>query len=206
MKYYAVKQGRIPGIYTDWDSCQKQINGFSGALYKSFKDLNEAKIYLGQEVQKKRVDVEKISNNNNDGKTLIVYVDGSYSKELHQYGYGCVFIENGEIIHTISGKDGHPQYVDMRNVMGEITAAKIAVKYAMKNNYDTVKIYYDYEGIEKWATGAWKCNKPATGNYKKYMMESRKNIKIEFYKVKAHTGDVYNEMADKLAKKSLGMA
>lgn len=37
-------------------------------------------------------------------------------------------------------------------------------------------------------------------------MESRKNIKIEFYKVKAHTGDVYNEMADKLAKKSLGMA
>lgn len=203
MKYYAVKQGRVPGIYTDWDSCQKQINGYSGALFKSFKSLDEAKIYLGQE--EKKEEIQDNLNTNDNGKILIVYVDGSYSKKLHQYGYGCVFIENGEIIHTISGKDDHPQYVGMRNVMGEITAAKIAVKYAIKRHYDTVRIYYDYEGIEGWAAKEWKCNKPATGNYKKYMMESQKNIKIEFYKVKAHTGNTYNEMADRLAKKALGL-
>jgi ribonuclease H-related protein len=28
MKYYAVKVGRQPGIYLDWDSCKEQVNGF----------------------------------------------------------------------------------------------------------------------------------------------------------------------------------
>lgn len=36
-KYYAVKSGRIPGIYKSWDDCKKQTDGFSSAIYKSFK-------------------------------------------------------------------------------------------------------------------------------------------------------------------------
>jgi len=47
MKYYAVKKGQRPGIYTTWDSCQKQVIGYSGAEYKSFKSLDEAKAWLG---------------------------------------------------------------------------------------------------------------------------------------------------------------
>ena len=40
-KYYAVKIGLVPGLYLTWGECQQNINGFSGAVYKSF-DMNEA--------------------------------------------------------------------------------------------------------------------------------------------------------------------
>ena len=35
-KYYAVKVGKTPGIYQTWDECKANVDGFSGALYKSF--------------------------------------------------------------------------------------------------------------------------------------------------------------------------
>lgn len=42
-KIYVVWKGKIPGIYTTWDECKKQINKFPGALYKAFEDLTLAK-------------------------------------------------------------------------------------------------------------------------------------------------------------------
>lgn len=41
-KYYAVKIGRNPGIYETWDECSREVTGFSGAKYKSFKTREEA--------------------------------------------------------------------------------------------------------------------------------------------------------------------
>ncbi|MBR5803471.1 MAG: ribonuclease H family protein [Bacteroidaceae bacterium] len=41
-KYYVVWHGVEPGIYTDWDACKQQINGFEGAIYKSFSTREEA--------------------------------------------------------------------------------------------------------------------------------------------------------------------
>ena len=37
MKFYAVKQGRKTGIFTSWDEAKAQVDGYSGAVYKSFK-------------------------------------------------------------------------------------------------------------------------------------------------------------------------
>jgi ribonuclease HI len=42
--YYAVARGRIPGIYTEWDSCQIQVDGFTGARYTKFATEAEAKV------------------------------------------------------------------------------------------------------------------------------------------------------------------
>lgn len=41
-KYYAVKVGRKPGIYTKWSECSKQVNKYPGAIYKSFSTLEDA--------------------------------------------------------------------------------------------------------------------------------------------------------------------
>lgn len=41
-KFYVVWKGRNTGIFEDWDSCKKNIEGFEGAQYKSFKTLSEA--------------------------------------------------------------------------------------------------------------------------------------------------------------------
>ena len=36
MKYYAVKVGRVSGIYSSWDECKAQVDGYVGAIFKSF--------------------------------------------------------------------------------------------------------------------------------------------------------------------------
>ena len=36
MKYYVVWRGVQPGVYASWAECKAQVEGFDGALYKSF--------------------------------------------------------------------------------------------------------------------------------------------------------------------------
>ncbi len=41
-KFYVVWKGHNSGIYTDWPSCKKQVDGFAGAKYKSYPTREEA--------------------------------------------------------------------------------------------------------------------------------------------------------------------
>lgn len=41
-RYYVVWNGVSPGVYKSWTDCKLQINGYEGALYKSFQTLEEA--------------------------------------------------------------------------------------------------------------------------------------------------------------------
>eukprot|EP01122_Echinamoeba_exundans_P016427 TRINITY_DN831_c0_g1_i1.p2 TRINITY_DN831_c0_g1~~TRINITY_DN831_c0_g1_i1.p2 ORF type:complete len:368 (-),score=50.82 TRINITY_DN831_c0_g1_i1:2431-3534(-) len=48
VKYYAVAKGRLTGIYPSWEECEKQVTGYSGAIYKSFPSLVAAQSFLDQ--------------------------------------------------------------------------------------------------------------------------------------------------------------
>ncbi len=41
-KFYVVWQGFAPGIYDSWEECRAQVEGFSGAKYKAFNNIEEA--------------------------------------------------------------------------------------------------------------------------------------------------------------------
>ncbi|MBQ5674178.1 MAG: RNase H1/viroplasmin domain-containing protein, partial [Lachnospiraceae bacterium] len=45
-KFYAVKKGKVPGVYDTWAECKSMVDGFSGAIYKSFLTLEEAKQFV----------------------------------------------------------------------------------------------------------------------------------------------------------------
>lgn len=45
-KYYAVKKGRHPGIYKTWAECQKEVNGYPNAKFKSFLTFKGANEWL----------------------------------------------------------------------------------------------------------------------------------------------------------------
>ena len=77
MKYYRVRKGRNPGIYNSWDECQREIKGFSGREFKSFKDRNDALLYMNDE------EIDFI-----DSDVLIAYVDGSFNSKTNISGYG----------------------------------------------------------------------------------------------------------------------
>jgi ribonuclease HI len=45
-KYYCVKEGHTPGIYTTWDECKKEISGYKNAVFKKFEKKEEAELFL----------------------------------------------------------------------------------------------------------------------------------------------------------------
>ena len=191
MKYYAVKNGRKVGIYTSWDECKLQVSGFSDAKYKSFETKEEAEQYMRSTIL------------NGDETEIEAYVDGSFNEIMEKYSFGCVILKDGKIVHTMCDSSFDSNYIEMRNVAGELEAAKQAIKWALNNNAKSIRIYHDYEGIASWANGEWSANKQGTQEYVSFIEKCRKRIRIEFAKVKGHSGQKYNEMADKLAREGL---
>lgn len=45
-KYYAVRAGHVPGVYTKWNECLGQIKGFKGAKFKSFSNIEDATLFM----------------------------------------------------------------------------------------------------------------------------------------------------------------
>ena len=201
-KVYAVRKGKTTGLFYSWNECEMAVNGYPGAEFKSFLTEEEAKKYLGYEEIKTENAYIPDTSDMEEGR-LLAYVDGSFDVAIGKYAFGCVILTpDGEIVRE-SGNGDNPESLAIRNVAGEMLGAMTAVRWAIKNGYDTIELRYDYEGIEKWATGAWKAKNALTQKYAEYMQRQKNHIKISFQKVKAHSGDYYNEEADKLAKEAL---
>ena len=206
-KYYAVRVGRNVGIYTTWADCEAQVKGYSGAQYKSFPTKEEAEHFVGHQIastkqsshasrdekqvkegislqdyfsdnrpsQNKQRNIEDVQSMlDYDTCDLRAFIDGSFDKKLGMVGSGGVML------------------------VGEKE-----IEYAIDHRYTSCSLYYDYMGIEMWATGRWKTNNPLTTNYAKIMKEWASQIRIDFHKVKAHSGIHYNDRADALARKAI---
>ena len=46
--YYAVVNGRQPGIYNTWDECNQQVLKYPGAIYKKFSTASQANQFIQQ--------------------------------------------------------------------------------------------------------------------------------------------------------------
>ncbi|MDE7254367.1 MAG: ribonuclease H family protein [Acetatifactor sp.] len=196
-KYYAVKKGKITGVFENWAECKASVDGFPNAEYKGFATLGEAQEYLGIALKDAPRGYETIPGR------LLAYVDGSYDDSLPKYAFGCVFLLEGGEIRLACGNGDNPQSLKHRNVTGEMLGAMYAVRTAMMNGYQAVEICYDYEGIEKWVTGSWRSKTELTQKYAASMREWGKSIQIFYTKVAAHSNVEYNELADQMAKRGL---
>lgn len=225
-KFYAVKVGKTPGIYNTWDECKANVDGYSGALYKSFKTISEAQSYLGivdglveESIQIKQPssktkkssvtvysegDVIEISPDEAVIKTPYAFVDGSFNVGTNVYGYGGFLVADGKK-YFLCGSGDDAEMASMRNVAGEVLGSQAAISKAISLGLKEITIYYDYAGIEMWALGNWKRNKAGTIAYYNYINSIRHDIALHFVKVKGHSGIEGNEEADLLAKKAVGI-
>lgn len=203
---YAVRKGKTTGIFYSWDECSASVNGYPSAEYKSFTTKEEANSYLGNsfavQIEEEKKDQKNTALHGTES-TLTAYVDGSFDPSIGKYAFGCILLTpDGEIIRE-SGNGQDPESLAIRNVAGEMLGAMYAVQWAINHGYPSLTIYYDYEGIAKWAKGDWKAKNKRTQQYAEFMNGKRSYIQLSFQKVKAHSGDHYNEEVDKLAKSAL---
>jgi ribonuclease HI len=122
------------------------------------------------------------------------YVDGSFLESF--VGYGAVILASGQEVERFSGSVD--QHIEQRQVVGELQATMLVLQWCQEHNVEEIEIFYDYEGIEKWATGDWKANNEMTRHYAAYVREVP--TKVIWHKVKSHTGVHWNELVDELAK------
>lgn len=207
-KYYAVRQGHKIGVFTTWDECKRQVYGYSGAEYKSFSTQQEARDWIKGEhaAPKKRAvsAAERADKIPESSAEAVAYVDGSYNIHDGRFSYGVVLFHKGRM-NTFSEAFSDPSLAEMRNVAGEIKGSEFAAAYCIEHHIKSIDIYYDYTGIEQWANGHWKTNKEGTRAYAEFIRSARQKVDIRFVKVKGHSGDAYNDMADRLAKDALGI-
>jgi ribonuclease HI len=124
------------------------------------------------------------------------YVDGSFIEGCT--GYGAVILKAGNIVAELSGKVDTPEAFTSRQVGGEIQAVIEVLEWCKNENVKEITILYDFQNIEKWATGKFRTNTPMTQAFKEYIDNC--DISIIWHKVDSHTGIELNDRADMLAK------
>ena len=133
--------------------------------------------------------------------TPAIWVDGScfpQSDGALRIGWGLMVKQNGKEVYRAKGRDIPPEAVEHRNVAGEIFGILKALEWCQEQGIAEVRIYFDYQGLESWATGAWRAKLPFTQLYAQTVQTS--GVTIHWIKVKAHSGIPENDIVDQLAK------
>ncbi len=179
-KFYVVWKGRKPGLYFSWEDCQKQVDKFTGARYKSFETEIEAKNALLQGPV--AVSLKKIKAKPKTDKTWnpnSVSVDAACSGNPGAMEYRCVETQSGKplfhspvftlgtnnigeflaIVHALGlYHEAHPAliiYTDSRTALAWLKKGK--VKTTLERNASTETLFNLMARAEKWlATHTWK--------------------------------------------------
>lgn len=197
MKYYALKNTKK--IYNNWTDCQQAIKDVYKPQFKSFTTYQEALDFVN--------DVESTNIDFNDYLSrgyYCAYIDGSYNEDTKCYGSGIVLFKSKEEMLEYSFLGNDENYIESRNVSGEVFALTHLLEILKLNNQTRAVIYYDYIGLENWYNNKWQTK----SNIALYLLSVKRNytnLELIFKKVLAHSNDKYNDMADKLAKKAVGI-
>lgn len=149
-KVYAVREGFQKGIFTDWGSCQQAIKGYSGAEYKSFKSIEEANRYLnGEDIGVKHPQIYMPENDNE----LVIITKGIYDKTVSQPVGIFRLNDNKGVSRQTSFRIANSD-VDCAYT-GELSAVLLALGTAVQLKKNVIRLYYTFDGVEKWYVGEW---------------------------------------------------
>lgn len=187
-------------IFTSWDEAKDFIATCPAkAQYKGFGTREDAESFIGGRATAQEKAVLTISTE------AVAFVDGSFNASTNTWGAAAVLYPTQDPDHAITLMQSGTIHAEQRNVKGETIAALLAVRNAIQEDYASVTVVYDYEGIENWALGTWKRNNDMSKSYHTEMTEYMKHIDVKFLHVDGHTGIKGNESVDKLAKQACGI-
>ena len=216
MPYYAVARGKKPGVYTDWNTCKIQVNGYRNARYKKF-DTKEAAEHFVNEPS------ESENTNKSDNMTsptchhtdYYVYTDGACSRNgatNATAGIGIYFGENDarNVSRRISGKQTNnaaelTAIIEAYNIVEADIASGKTITIVSDSTY-AIRCAREYG--EKCMSKNWSETIPNKMLVKRAYEVYQNKSNVHFHYCKAHTSNtdphsVGNYHADKLAVEAL---
>ena len=155
---------------------------------------------------------------------IIVYSDGACSGNPGPGGWGAVLMQGDKWMHEVSGFEKHTTNNRMEllaaiNSLSLIKQAFIdgdtSCIATLKPEYiekpTLVKLYTDSnyvrsgitDWIKKWKKNNWRSGTVKNQDLWKMLDDLCQEISVEWIWVKGHSGNHYNEIADKLASKAI---
>ena len=149
-KYYVVWKGIVPGVYRTWDDCKRQIDGFAGALYKSFETENAALAAFQKGLsgfQKKGESQPLLQVEKTSSKPIkeSIAVDGAWNTKTLESEYRGVDVKTGKQLF-LKGP-----YADGTNNIMEFLAIVHALAYCKRHQINR-PIYSDSMTALKWVS------------------------------------------------------
>lgn len=156
-KIYVVIFNNEVKRFKEWKEAEKFIKGKQGCKYRGFSSEEEAQNYI---------------NINVKGKTS--------SQALK-----CQTDIKGNVFLIKDGKKTQIGKVDtVLPIERELTGTLLGIKEAINRKEEQIVIEYKNQGVEMWANGTWKTNKPYTINYQNEINNLKKYINIDFKELK----------------------
>ncbi|MCM1518178.1 MAG: ribonuclease H family protein [Pseudoflavonifractor sp.] len=152
-KYYVVWAGFITGIYDTWEECKAQVQGFPGAKYRSFSNLEDAtRAYRGDPSEHigvlKAIASHRPTVVNYEAFPEIVLdsiaVDAACSGNPGPVEYRGVNVRTGEVIFHVGPLE------DGTNNVGEFLALVHALALLKRDGRGSVPIYSDSRTAQAW--------------------------------------------------------
>lgn len=131
-KFYVVWQGRETGVFTSWDDCKAQTNGFEGAVFKSFDSKilaeeafkNPSEQYVGKNKNVNALSKEALAFIGDPIEDAIA-VDGAWNTTTGMVEYQGVYIKTGEVLfHVGPLEDGTNNIVEFLAIVHALALSK----------------------------------------------------------------------------------
>lgn len=170
-KFYTVWNGRKVGVFSTWDECRLQVEGFHGARYKGFSDRQSAENAFKSGYEASKDEQKNIAERLNDlpentPKPNISYiaVDAACSGNPGKMEYRGVYVETGAEIFK------SPVFEGGTNNIGEFLAIVHCLAWQQKNHLN-IPIYSDSVNGQLWVKGGLCKTKLIENNKNKYLFE-----------------------------------
>ena len=131
-----------------------------------------------------------------DDFSAIAYVDASYSDNERFGAVGIVLLTSSEVIQNLED-------CALTSTNHELLAAAKAIKMAKERHIKNLIIKHDNSSIGELAKSQSVSKTSMEEWYKQLVMKHREKMSITFKKVKGHSKEYFNELADKLAYKAM---
>ena len=137
-----------------------------------------------------------------DDFSAIAYVDASYSDNERFGAVGIVLLTSSEVIQY-SEIPENLEDCALTSTNHELLAAAKAIKMAKERHIKNLIIKHDNSSIGELAKSQSVSKTSMEEWYKQLVMKHREKMSITFKKVKGHSKEYFNELADKLAYKAM---